>query len=573
MRSYLKRTWYLTETGADGLVKSVWTYFFYYFCFVPPFIAVLMFADMVLTKDKKCPAFFLVFLAVSAVCMYVVTKINYNTTYNETYKESANMRIELTNHLSRLPMAFFSKHNLSDLSQSIMSDVAVLERALARVLGNVIGFVMNSIIVYIVMFFINYKLALCLVVPIIFAVIVVFRTRKRQLSLRDKHNEILRDVAENIQISIEMYQEIRNYGLVDKIKEKGQADLKKSSLLQWKSELTQGIPMALAKSITTLSIGLVVAVGVSLFMRGEVRLIHFIAFSIVSVKLASGFNDAFRDITQIFYTEAKMKYIGDIYKVNEEGGDSVTFPNFDIVLNKVEFSYNGDTKVINGVSFTAEQHKVTALVGPSGCGKTTILRLISKLYDYENGSIEVGGQDIKNINPECLFKHISIVFQDVVLFHTSVMENIRIGNIEASDEQVIEAARLSGCMEFIEKLPAGFNTYIGENGTKLSGGERQRISIARAILKDAPIIILDEISASLDAENEVKIQNSLNKLIKNKTVIIISHRLKSIENVDKIVVLDQGKVDGTGKHEELKRNSNVYRTLLEKSVGIENYKY
>ena len=254
-------------------------------------------------------------------------------------------------------------------------------------------------------------------------------------------------------------------------------------------------------------------------------------------------------------------------------GEDTELSSYDIEFKNVSFAYNKDAKVLKDVSFTAKQGEVTALVGISGSGKTSVLRLISRLYDYDTGSILIDGKDIKNISTESLFKNVSIVFQDVTLFNTSIMENIRLGRESATDEEVKEATRLANCMDFIEKLPDGFNTLIGENGAELSGGERQRISIARAFLKDAPVLILDEISASLDVDNEKKIQDSLNKLIKDKTVIIISHRLKSIENVNKIVVIDEGVVETSGNHDELIKDSKVYKNLIEKTKLAEAFNY
>ena len=256
-----------------------------------------------------------------------------------------------------------------------------------------------------------------------------------------------------------------------------------------------------------------------------------------------------------------------------QNGKDVKLSNFNIEFKNVSFAYDNDTQVLKDVSFTANQGEVTALVGASGSGKTSILRLISRLYDYDGGSILIDGKDIKDISTDSLFKDVSIVFQDVTLFNTSVMENIRLGREDASDEEVRKAAELANCMDFIERLPEGFDTAIGENGAELSGGERQRISIARAFLKDAPILILDEISASLDVDNEKKIQESLNKLIKNKTVIIISHRLKSIENVNKIVVIDNGVVETSGTHDELMNKSKVYKNLIQKTKLAEEFNY
>ncbi|MBQ3437687.1 MAG: ATP-binding cassette domain-containing protein, partial [Fusobacterium sp.] len=246
---------------------------------------------------------------------------------------------------------------------------------------------------------------------------------------------------------------------------------------------------------------------------------------------------------------------------------------YDIELENVSFSYNKDENILKDVSFLAKQGEVTALVGISGCGKTSILKLVSRLYDYDRGTIKIGDKDIKKISTKNLFEKISIVFQDVILFNNSILENIRLGRPDATDEEVLKAAELANCNDFIKKMPNSYNTLIGENGVALSGGERQRLSIARAFLKNAPIILVDEISASIDVENEKKIQESLNKLLKNKTALIISHRLKSIENVDKIVVINDGKVEAVGKHKDLLRKSQTYLNLIEKSLLSENFKY
>lgn len=276
---------------------------------------------------------------------------------------------------------------------------------------------------------------------------------------------------------------------------------------------------------------------------------------------------------EIFYLEPKVNRIKEIKNEKMQEGQKYNLEKYDIKLNNVEFSYNEDNKVLNGVSFIAKQGEVTALVGRSGSGKTSILRTVSRLYDYDSGRISIDSKDIKKLSTDSLFNKISIVFQDVTLFNTTIMENIRIGRKNATANEVKKAAELANCTDFIEKLPDGWSTIIGENGAELSGGERQRLSIARAFLKDAPILILDEIAASLDVDNEKKIQESLNKLIKDKTVIIISHRMKSIENVDKIVVLEKGKVESSGTHKELLEKSEIYRNLIEKTKMAEEFVY
>lgn len=336
--------------------------------------------------------------------------------------------------------------------------------------------------------------------------------------------------------------------------------------------MAQVVPVVTSTAIIKFSLGLTVITGVWLLLAEQVSLLYFLGYLIAAVKLSDSVSTLFEGLAELMFVDARVKRIKELKSTETQEGVPADFKNFSIEFKDVEFGYN-ENKVIDGVSFTAEQNQVTALVGPSGCGKTTILRLASRLFDYDKGEILIDGKDIKKIETESLFDKISIVFQDVTLFNTSVMENIRIGNKSATDEQVKEAAKMANCHDFIESMPDGYNSLIGENGSKLSGGERQRISIARAFLKNAPIIILDEISASLDVENEMKIQESLNSLIKGKTVIIISHRLKSIENADKIVVMNKGKVEAAGKHSELLQKSSTYKNMVEKSSATEAYEY
>ena len=296
-------------------------------------------------------------------------------------------------------------------------------------------------------------------------------------------------------------------------------------------------------------------------------------YILASMKIKEAVDGVSQNITELYYLDSMIHRIQEIRTTKKQTGKETVLSNYGIELENVSFAYNDDTKVLKDVTFTANQNEVTALVGMSGCGKTSVLRLISRLYDCNSGTIRIGGKDIKNISTKSLFEKTSVVFQDVTLFNTTVMENIRIGNQAASDAEVKQAAKLANCEDFIAGLPHGYETVIGENGAALSGGERQRLSIARAFLKNAPIIILDEIAASLDVDNEKKIQESLNQLIRNRTVIIISHRLKSIENVDKIVVINEGKVEAFGTHMELMCKSDTYCNLVEKARLAETFKY
>ena len=338
------------------------------------------------------------------------------------------------------------------------------------------------------------------------------------------------------------------------------------------AEFTMAISATVLRVVPLLGPVLVAVIGATLYAKGSVSLLYYVGYLMAVTTISHQYASLSEFIAAIFFFEDSYDRIRDLMDEEVQPGIDKEVQKFDICFNDVEFQY-GDNKVINGVSFTANQNAVTAIVGPSGCGKTTVLRLLSRLYDYDKGEVTVGGEDIKSISTASLFSKISIVFQNVELFNTSVMENIRLGRKDATDEEVFAAAKLANVDEIVAKMPDGYETQIGENGSKLSGGERQRISIARAFLKDAPIILLDEISASLDVENEMEIQNSINKLIENKTVIIVSHRMKSIEKADKIVVMDDGKVVSAGKHEELLKSSKLYGDMVRKSQLTEEYIY
>ena len=319
--------------------------------------------------------------------------------------------------------------------------------------------------------------------------------------------------------------------------------------------------------------GSIAFVSATLLRNNAVDIIFVIGYLLAGIRLIDAIGAIEEGFAELLYIGARVKRIQEIRNTEIQQGRLMDLQSFDIELKNVEFSYNQDTKVIDHVSFIAKQGEVTAIVGPSGCGKSTLLRLISRLYDYDQGNILIDSCDIKEIATESLFDKVSMVFQDVILFNASILDNIRIGRSSASDEEIKEAARMANCEEFILSLPDGYDTMIGENGSKLSGGERQRLSIARAFLKNAPIILLDEISANLDVENEMKIQHSLNQLIKNKTVIVISHRLKSIEQADKIIVMEDGRIESMGTHDELMKSSPLYQRLKQKSILTDNFVY
>lgn len=573
MKTYLKRAFQLSDSGVKGLAKSIWSFFLYYVSFVPPMICVFLFADRLLNGNTGKPVVYLLFMLAATLVMYLVINYNYKTTYDETYQESANLRIDLAEQLSKLPLSYFSKHNLSDLAQTIMADVASIEHAFANAVANSIGFAIYFLVISVALLIMNWKLGLCVLLPVLTSASVLFLTKKLQVRDVNKHYDKLRDISESFQNAIELNQEIKSYGLKEKVEAQMDQQLDESENLQWKAQIIQTIPVTIGQTLSILPIGITATVGLSMLASGQVSILILLGYIIMAAKLSGAMGGVLLYLTEIFYLDARIARIGEIKNHELQGGEKAVLSDFNVEIKDVCFSYQKDTQVIRHASFTAEQGQVTALVGPSGCGKTTMLKLISRLYDADSGTVQIGGTDIREIHTDSLFKYVSIVFQEVILFNTSIMENIRLGRLDASDEEVIRAAKLAGCNEFVSRLPDTYQTIIGENGAKLSGGERQRLSIARAILKDAPIIILDEIAASLDVETEVQIQTGLNHLIQGKTVIVISHRLKSIENADKIVVMNAGTVEACGKHAHLLKQSPTYRKMIEKSNLAEKFNY
>ena len=538
-----------------------------------PAILLMLLLDELILGNVKTQSFYLIFSGFTLVCMYLLLSVEYNTLYTATYKESAHLRLDIMEIMNKLPLSYFSKHDLTDLSQTIMMDVAAIERAMSHAISKTIGFFIAFPIIAISLLKGNVKLGLLVIVPIIMTFLLVLLSKKVQLKYYKKYYDKLRENSDSFQETIELQQEIKSFNLKDKFKKELYNKMDESEKIHLKSELVAALSLLLSGVVSQLSIGIVILVGSGLYLANEINVLYLLGYILVAMKLKEAVDGVSMNMSELYYIDSMVSRIREIRDTKLQEGSDVSLSDYNIDVENIAFGYNQDVKVVEDVSFSAKQNQVTALVGMSGCGKTSILRLISRLYDYDKGKIKIGGYDIKDISTDSLFKNISIVFQDVTLFNTSVMENIRLGKKGATDEEVINAARLANCEEFISKLPDKYNTYIGENGAILSGGERQRLSIARAFLKNAPIIILDEIAASLDVENEKKIQESLNKLTENKTVIIISHRLKSIQNVDNIVVINDGKVEAFGNHNELLGISKTYKNLIEKAQLAEEFKY
>lgn len=573
MKQFYKNKFGLTKRGAEDLVKATWASFFVYCINMMPAFLLMFFMDELILGHTKSRGLYILLSLATLIGMYILLSKEYEKLYNSTYKESANLRTQIAEDLSNLPLSYFSKHDLSDLSQTIMSDVEGIEHAMSHSIPKAGGMALFFPIISAMLLFGNIKMGLAVILPTLISFAMIPLSKKNQVKGNSKYYQVLRENSASFQETIELQQEIKSFNLSEKIKQQLFKRMEESEAIHLKVELSTFYTMAISTIFSFVGLAIVILVGSQLVIRGEINALLVLGYLLAAIKIKDTFDATKEGILEVFYLEPKVNRLKEMKNTKIQEGQEVDLNQFDIELKNVSFSYDQATPVLKEVNFIARQGEVTALVGASGCGKTSILRLVSRLYDYDDGKILIDKKDIKEISTDSLFSKTSIVFQDVTLFNTSVMENIRIGRQEASDEEVIQAARLAHCDEFIENLPDGYNTMIGENGSELSGGQRQRLSIARAFLKDAPILILDEITASLDVENEKKIQTSLNQLIKNKTVLIISHRLKSIENVDKIVVMDKGRVENQGTHKELLLCSPVYQNLVKKSQMAEEFVY
>lgn len=573
MKNYYKKRYALSEQGAKNLTKATIYCFLTYCINLGPMFILMGLINQLVLGNVSSTLQYIVMAILTLVFMYILLSEEYVSLYNSTYKESANLRKGIAENLAQLPLAYFSKHDLSDLSQTIMSDVERVEHSMSHSIPKVVAMWLFFPLMGLIMLIGNWKLGLAAIIPTLLSFMINPLAKQKEVSEYSRYFNVLRDNSELFQETIELQQEISSFNQADKVKKNLYKKMEESERIHLNVEIVPMLAVGISSSLSYISLAVVLAVGIQLLIHNEISLLYLIGYLIGAIKVKELFDVSREGMTEMSYIEPAIVRIKEIKNAALQEGKDTDLSSYDIEFKNVSFAYNKDAEVLKDVSFTAKQGEVTALVGISGSGKTSVLRLISRLYDYDTGSILIDGKDIKNISTESLFKNVSIVFQDVTLFNTSIMENIRLGRESATDEEVKEAAVLANCTDFIEKLPDGFNTLIGENGAELSGGERQRISIARAFLKDAPVLILDEISASLDVDNEKKIQDSLNKLIKDKTVIIISHRLKSIENVNKIVVIDEGVVETSGNHDELIKDSKVYKNLIEKTKLAEAFNY
>ena len=574
MKQYFKNKFALPDRGAKEMIFGIVSVVAQNLALMFPVSLLYLFTgDYINGVDLQSRTGFYIGGIVVCLALIVLTSIlQYNTAYKATYKESATRRISLAEKLRKLPLSFFAKKDLSDLTSTIMSDAEVMEHAGSHMIPQYYGSIISTLLISIGLFFFQWKMALAAVWPIPIALIIVLTSKSVQNYFFRRQRQAQIDLNEGVQEFIETSRDLKSNnaeneylkGLDEKI------DLLEKRAIG--SELGTAIFVVSAQMLLKFGIGTVALVGGIMLIGGDLTLMQFFCFLLAASRLYEPMSGTLINLAAINALQVNVDRMNEINNTQEQEGSDSFKPNaYDIVFDHAGFSYEDDKTILSDVSFTAKQGEVTALVGPSGGGKTTVSRLAARFWDTDKGKVTVGGVDVKTVDPETLLDAFSIVFQDVTLFNNTVMENIRVGKKDASDEEVMKAARLANCDEFVSELPNGYDTVIGENGSELSGGERQRISIARAFLKDAPIILLDEATASLDVENETKVQGALSRLIKDKTVMVIAHRMRTVAGANKIVVLADGGVAEQGSPADLMKKDGVFAQMVRLQTEGQNW--
>lgn len=564
----------LSEQGARDLLKGVWWTTLLDIVLMLPVVLTFLFLDdwlgPVLAPGSDTAhglayysAMGLAFMAV----MYAIAVKQYRSTYTSVYGESANRRIALAEKLRKLPLAFFGEKNLSDLTATIMDDCTDLEHTFSHSVPQLMASLISIALITAGLMAYDWRLALSLawVVPVALGVLAVAKGQMKRSNQTNYANK--RKVSEHIQEGLDLMQEIKAYSMekayTDELDRKADAYEKAMT----RGELLLGMTVNGAQSLLKLGLPSVISAGAWMLATGRTDVMTYLMFLVIGSRIYAPLNEVLNNLAVLVFLDVRIDRMKEMESMPALQGSSTFKPaNFDICFDNVTFAYEEGKQVLRGVSFTARQGETTALIGPSGGGKTTAAKLAARFWDPQGGRITLGGTDIKTVEPETLLKHFAVVFQDVVLFNATVMENIRIGRRDATDAEVVRAARLARCDEFVSRLPDGYATVIGENGETLSGGERQRISIARAMLKDAPIILLDEATASLDVENETMIQAGLSELVKDKTVIIIAHRMRTIAEADRIVTLENGTITENLTAVERGKSNGYFARMLKQQV-------
>lgn len=570
MINYLRKTFALSQTGAKNLIKAsllvaasnvvVISVASVMYLFLMNTVLPVLENEALVYQLSSYVIYTLLVLGLLVLTFY----LSYNASYFAAYAESAEKRITLAEKLRKLPLSFFGKRDLSDLTTTIMSDAATLETAFSHFMPTLFGAMISMPLIMIGVTIYNWRMALATLWVVPVAVALVLLTKNFQKSFAKKSKQINLDYNDKITECIENIRDIKSNN-----RQQTHVDLVSAQFASYekqaiKAEIGVAIPVSLAGLILKVGIATSLLAGVYLLASGTIDMLVFIAFMMLATRIFEPIEGALMNIAAIFNAQIAIDRMKEIEQTqSQEGADTFNPNGYDIAFQNVQFSYNTSEKVLDHLSFTAKQGEVTALVGPSGGGKSTAMKLSARFWDIQSGTVTIGGVDIATIDPEVLLKSISIVFQDVTLFNNSVLENIRIGRKDATDEQVIAAAKMANCDEFVQKMPDGYQSFIGENGHSLSGGERQRLSIARALLKDAPIILLDEATSSLDIKNESLVQDAISTLIKDKTVLVIAHRMRTVAGADNIVLIKDGYVAEQGSYQALIEQDGLYKRMVD----------
>lgn len=561
MIDYLRKKFALSKKGAANLIKAMLCCALTDLSFMFP-VGLLYIVLKNILEDRTYSIG--IYIAISVVLLAIIywcQKLQYNATFLASYEESADKRISMAEKLRKIPLAFFEKKDLSDLTTTLMGDCAALETAFSHFIPQLVGSILSVCVIGISLLIFDYRLAIALLWVVPAAFIITMLGKNSQKRMNKKNYDSLLRCADTIQECIENIKEIKANNQEVNYLKNVDTKLDLYERINIKSELNTAKFVVTSQMLLKVGIATLTLEGANLIVSGQVDFLTFLMFLIAASRVFDPLAASLENLAAIYSTELKVARMNEVDNQKEQtGSDTADFRDYNVKFNNVVFAYD-DEQVLNGVTFEAKQGEVTALVGPSGGGKSTVSKLAARFWDVNKGKITIGGKDISLIKQEELLQKFSIVFQDVVLFNSTIMENIRLGKKGATDEEVILAAKAACCDDFIKKLPNGYNTIIGENGSMLSGGERQRISIARALLKNAPIILLDEATASLDVESETKVQKAISTLIKNKTVLVIAHKMRTIAGADNIVVLAEGKVKEQGTHEELLKKEGIYNNL------------
>ena len=565
----LERRFALSPTGARDLKRGILYSTLLNLTFILPSVFVFFFFS-----DFLRPAFgrgeakygwqlYLILALAFTLVTAVISYLQYSSTFMAVYRESADRRIRVAEKLRRLPLSFFGRHDLSDLTSTVMADNTELEHTFSHAVPQLFASIISVVLITLSLCFYDWRLSVALLAPLPLVVLIVLVTRRMLRGRFQENYRLKRQVTEDIQQGLENIREIKAYRGEQAYLRALDHSLNILEEEMIRDELLASVCMNASVVLLRLGLAFVAILGASLLQAGTLDLMAYLVFLVFGSSVYIPIEEVLNYSILLSYLDVRISRMRQIDEMpTQTGKTEVSVRRYDIAFDHVSFAYEPGREVLHDISFTARQGEVTALVGPSGGGKSTIAKLAARFWDIEEGRITLGGRDILQIDPEALLAHFAIVFQDVVLFNASVMDNIRIGRSGATDAEVIEAARLARCEEFVSQLPEGYDTLIGENGQKLSGGERQRISIARALLKDAPVILLDEATACLDVENETLLQQGISELVRDKTVLIIAHRMRTIRRADQVIVLREGRITESGSPEELLAQGGDFAAMV-----------